>query len=297
MGSGAWSASSFSDYSKSKGRTVTRGVASDQGMFTQSHLHPDLDPKNKIRECVDSEEHPETIPVILALDVTGSMGSACKKVAKSLNVIMSKLFNSYKDIEFMVMAIGDFACDDVPLQVSQYESDVRIAEHTDKIFFEGGGGGNGYESYTAAWYFASRHTKIDCLKRGRKGIIITMGDEPLNPYLPKSQIKRVLGDKLEADVETKNLYKEVTKNFDVFHLSVNDKESSYVWQQRAYDVDKSFKKYLGDRYRVTTLDSLPENITRCIDDALEKSERPLSSIVTETIIPNPGVNANGEVTW
>ncbi len=154
MGSGVWSASSFSDYSKSKGRTVTRGVASDQGMFSQRYLHPDLDPKNKIRECVDSEEHPETIPVILALDVTGSMGAACKKVAQSLNVIMSRLFDNYKDIEFMVMAIGDLECDDVPLQVSQYESDVRIAGHTDKIFFEGHGGGNGYESYTVAWYCA-----------------------------------------------------------------------------------------------------------------------------------------------
>lgn len=50
-----------------------------------------LDPKNVIRECCDTEEHPNTIPVILALDVTGSMGQAAVEVAKKLNVIMTKL--------------------------------------------------------------------------------------------------------------------------------------------------------------------------------------------------------------
>ncbi len=124
-----------------------------------------------------------------------------------------------------------------------------------------------------------------------------MGDEPLNPYLPADKIRKFIGDKLEADVETKQLYKEVTKNFDVYHLSVDDSETCYKRLQQAYDVDKSFKKYLKDRYKVTTLDSLPADIKTCIDDALERNERPLSSIVTETIIPNPGINANGEVTW
>lgn len=84
----------------------------------------------------------------------------------------------------MIMGIGDLAYDGCPIQVSQFESDIRIAEQLDKIYFEFGGGGNSFESYTAAWYFGSRHTKLDCLNRGKKGIIITMGDEQLNPYLP-----------------------------------------------------------------------------------------------------------------
>lgn len=34
--------------------------------------------------------------------------------------------------------------------MSQFESDVRIAEVLDKIYMEHGGRGNAYESYTAA---------------------------------------------------------------------------------------------------------------------------------------------------
>ena len=65
-------------------------------------------------------EHPETIPVILALDVTGSMGPACKACAAQLNEIMTSLYQNVKDVEFLVMGIGDLACDKAPIQASQF---------------------------------------------------------------------------------------------------------------------------------------------------------------------------------
>jgi hypothetical protein len=132
-----------------------------------------------MRECCDSDEHPDTLPVILALDVTGSMGGALLKTAASLNVIMQKILDEYEDVEFMVMGIGDLSYDRAPIQISQFESDIRIAEHLDRLWFERGGGGNSFESYTAAWYMGLYHTSLDCWKKGRKGILITLGDEPL----------------------------------------------------------------------------------------------------------------------
>lgn len=109
--------------------------------FKSCGLNAALDPKNVIRECRDSDEHPNTIPVILALDVTGSMGDAAVAVAKKLNVIMTRLFENIKDVEFMIMGIGDLAYDSTPIQASQFESDIRIAEQLDKLYFEYGGGG------------------------------------------------------------------------------------------------------------------------------------------------------------
>ena len=186
MGSGSWTTTSFVNYATSRGyETDTRGTItsnySNQEMFKAKNIDASLDPKGVIRECCDSKEHPNTFPVILALDVTGSMGQAAVEISKRLNNIMTKLYEQVEDIEFMVMGIGDLSYDSCPIQASQFESDIRIAEQLEKVYFEFGGGGNSYESYTAAWYFGARHTKLDCWNRGKKGIIITIGDERLNP--------------------------------------------------------------------------------------------------------------------
>lgn len=81
MGCGSWTRDSYVSYSTTKGMSVSTdgmisGSYSNQDMFKARNIDSALDPKNVIRECCDTEEHPNTIPVILALDVTGSMGQA-----------------------------------------------------------------------------------------------------------------------------------------------------------------------------------------------------------------------------
>lgn len=270
MGSGIFTTSSFTSYSTSRGRTVdSKGtVTADslQDFYQQTHIHEDLKPYKVVRECCDSEEHPNTIPVIIGLDVTGSMGRACVKTAQNLNTIITSLYDKFDDIEFMIMGIGDLAYDYAPIQASQFESDVRIAEHLDKVYMEHGGGGNGFESYTAAWYFGLHHTKLDCWKRGKKGIIITMGDEPLNPYLPKYPLEKITGDNLEADVETKDLYELTKEKFDIYHIAIDDFDDCYqVYKPR---VDKTFKDVLKENYKISTLDELPSTIVKCIENSV-----------------------------
>ena len=116
MGSGSWTTTSFVNYATSRGyETDTRGTItsnySNQEMFKAKNIDASLDPKGVIRECCDSKEHPNTFPVILALDVTGSMGQAAVEISKRLNNIMTKLYEQVEDIEFMVMGIGDLSYD------------------------------------------------------------------------------------------------------------------------------------------------------------------------------------------
>ena len=271
MGYGTWTTCAYNAYTTStRGMDSTTFATADnftaQTMFTARRIADALNPKNVMRECCDSEEHPNTLPVILALDVTGSMGGAAMKVAQKLNEIMTDLYadDGVKDIEFCVMGIGDLVCDSAPIQISQFESDIRIAEQLDKVYFEAGGGGNTYESYTAAWYMGARHCKLDCWNRGQKGIIITMGDECPNPYLPKCGLAGATGDRLQDSIETKDLLDEVKEKWDVYHISINDRESSYEWHNARYHEDEQWRKLLGDNYYISTLDNLAQTITNII---------------------------------
>lgn len=262
MGGGSWTSASYVTHS-----TTGRGYASmdaftkasTQELYRSRSLESVLNPMNVMRECCDSDEHPNTVPVILALDVTGSMGTAASAIAKQLNDIMTGIYEQVKDVEFLIMAIGDLSYDRAPIQASQFESDIRIAEQLEKVYFEAGGGGNLYESYTAAWYFGLRHTKLDCWNRGKKGLIITMGDEMLNPYLPKDALARVTGDAVQGDIDTGDLYKEVIEKFDVYHIAVDDVRTSYRYH--ADRINKSWGDLLGDHLIVANCNSLTGAIT------------------------------------
>ena len=298
MGSGTWSSSTFKDYATAKGySTSTSGVITSnigvQDAFKQRHLASELNPFNVVRECRDTEEHPNTVPVILALDVTGSMGRASVEVAKRLNTIMTELFDKVKDVEFMIMGIGDLAYDGAPVQASQFESDIRIAEQLDKIYFEGGGGGNAYESYTAAWYFGLYQTDLDCWKRGKKGIIITLGDEPLNPYLPIHDLNNSVGKIGQeiGDVETKSLYEKATEKYNIYHIAVEDRETCYTRYKNA--IEQSWGKYLDNNHlRVATLDSLANEIVNIV---VEENNNDF----TNSSFDSSGINKdeNGCITW
>lgn len=275
MGSGCWSEVNYTCYASSMGRSfnvATRSIddsyACAQEVYKTNRLNESLDPKGIIRECCDSEEHPASFPVILALDVTGSMGDSAIEVSKKLNIIMTEAYKNVKDVEFAIMGIGDLAYDEGPIQMSQFESDVRIAENLDKIWFEAGGGGNSYESYTAAWYMGSRHTKLDCWKRGRKGLIITLGDEPLNPYLPKNALSDATGDGVQADVETKDLYKETIEKYDIKHIVVK-----HGYQSDSYfeNCKKSFADVIGsENVFIAGVEDVTKLVTQIIVDAEEK---------------------------
>jgi len=298
MGSGSWSSSSYCSYTTStRGTTVKTtadgGIAfndrNTHEVFKSRGLHRDMDIKDKARECCDSAEHPNTIPVILALDVTGSMGDSAIKCAEKLNPIMTELMKDITDIEFSIMAIGDTDYDNAPIQMSQFESDVRIAEHLDKVYFEGGGGGNLHESYSIAWWSGLNHANLDCWKRGKRGIIITLGDEPLNEYLPKEHLEGFLGDKnvQEKRVTSIDLYKEAVKKYDIYHISITD---GTCYKHYKNLIDETWGKLLGDKATTSTVAELPQKIAAIIRGSVQ-DDAGVDSVATP-------FTANGEtISW
>ena len=271
MGRGSWSKEAFVGYcttacsldaSAVESLRYTGELSSDykfQDLYTAQTVSERLNPVGVTRECRDNEEHPNTKPAIIGLDVTGSMGDAATEVARKLNTILTRLYDDVQDVEFCVMGIGDVECDRHPLQVSQFESDIRIAEQLGEVYFEFGGGANPYESYSLAWYFALHHTDLDCWKRGERGLIITLGDEPLNPVLSASNLRKFVGDTPQEDVETDQLYKDVIEKYDVYHINVRHGKSS-SWDAR---IENSWK-LLGQNFITVGLDDVDDAIVNIV---------------------------------
>jgi hypothetical protein len=139
-----------------------------------------------------------------------------------------------KDPHVCCMAVGDAISDRSPLQVTQFEADIKLADQMKNFFLEGNGGGNSGESYTLAWYFAAFKTRCDAItKRHRKGYLFTIGDEAPHAVLTRDQIKRFIGDDVEADMESRDLLGTLSANWEVFHLIVKPAYPEAVTKWRA----------------------------------------------------------------
>lgn len=226
MGSGRWSPTDWTTYAS----VNNYAGKSTADIYASTTMTNDLDPKGvKIRESRDSIDNPNSNAIIIGLDVTGSMKSVLDVMArKGLNTLVTEIYNRkpVSDPHVMCMGIGDCeAGDRAPLQVTQFEADIRLAQQLEKLYLEGGGGGNNYESYALAWYFAAKHTSIDCFeKRGKKGYIFTIGDEEPTPYLRKEDIKRVFGDdeEIQDNIKMHDLLTLVSRQWEIFHVIVEE---------------------------------------------------------------------------
>lgn len=221
----------------------TKGV---DEIFTQQkerRIHDSMSPKGvDFRECRDSEAHPAVVPIIVAIDCTGSMGRIPHELIKDgLPTLMSGLAQNGVDAAVLFLGIGDHECDHYPLQVGQFESgDEELDLWLTRTYIEGGGGGNRGESYMLPWYFAANHTVTDAWeKRRQKGYLFTIGDEPCLRNLPKQAQQEIMGETARGQVSgSEDLLKVAQEKWNVFHLNVNDG----AWGRSSID---GWKKMLG----------------------------------------------------
>jgi hypothetical protein len=208
-------------------------MAARQQVFSQSKMKPEFDTARiVVRESRDSELNPLSTPVILGVDVTGSMGFIAEKIAiEGLGKLIGGILDRkpVTDPHIMVMGIGDAFSDEAPLQATQFETDIRIAEQLKDIWLEARGGGNCFESYDLPWYFAATKTSIDSFeKRQKKGYLFTIGDEPPPPVgtvMDAQLLNRIVGN-AERSYTSAEMLKMAQEKYLVFHVIVE--EGSYA---------------------------------------------------------------------
>jgi len=260
MGHGRWDSKAWDSYSSS----TIKGKATVDDVFASRSLDATLNPyKVDFRESCDSIDNPYSTPIIVGIDVTGSMGMIADNIARvGLEKLATEIYSRkpVSDPHIMFMGIGDVKCDSAPLQVTQFEADIRIAKELTKIYVEHGGGGNNSESYTLPWWFAGMHTKCDnFIKRGQKGYLFTIGDEECPKTVLKNEINKVFGDIIQTDsMSAEDLLRLVSKQYEVFHIVIE--EGSHMRYQPD-EVMKSWTDILGQRVlKLSDYTKLPELI-------------------------------------
>jgi hypothetical protein len=219
MGSGRWSTNVYDAAARYRAATGASAFAySDSGA---RWAHPDLDPRDVMRESRDSAEHPESLAIAVLLDVTGSMRRVPRmlqaKLPRLLGLLLQQGYVAHPQIMFG--AIGDATCDRAPLQVGQFESDNRMDDDLGRLLLEGGGGGQKTESYELAMYFMARHTAIDCHeKRNKRGYLFMIGDEMAYPRVKWAETHAVLGDRPPGDIPLTSITRELTAMWDTYFL-------------------------------------------------------------------------------
>lgn len=245
MGGNTFGARDWAQYNTYQ--QTTAHTSAPQQIFKANSVHPDLDPqKFKIRESRHSAANPHSTPIVLGLDVTGSMGDIAVDIAKNgLGVLIKEIFDRkpVTDPHIAFAAIGDVHdYRDNDFQFSQFEADITILEQLQKIWISGGGGGNGSESYTLAWHLCAYHTVTDAYEKdGRKGFIFTFGDDGVPPSLTQDQLLKTYGRNDEIVCSNEELLEQVSKMYNVFHLMIERGTN------RDDRVRKSWEAVLGER--------------------------------------------------
>lgn len=247
MGHGSYTANDWLKLKKSK--KIESGTTNS--LFSRCTMNPKMDPKfvGK-REARDSEEHPESTPIMIGVDVTGSMGYLSTQIIKeSLNDLMQLLYSSdyVRDPQLLFAAIGDAKVDSAPLQVTQFESDIRIAEQLLELWLENYGGDLA-EDYELLWYFAAKHTDIDCFnKRNQKGYCFTIGDAPCHDTLAATDIKRIFSE-TSKNYSSRELAEKASEKYELFHIMIGNDNNNIneIIPGRMIRISKTDIKYLPE---------------------------------------------------
>lgn len=297
MGSTHWSDDHYRSRATHRKVTGAKTFEYDDKVRTgkvAAKVHETLDPKNMkcgVREARDSEEHPESNPVFVGLDVTGSMGRVPRMIQEKLPSLMGLLLRKgyLTDPAICVAAIGDNRMrDKAPLQVGQFESGIEIENDITNLYLEGGGGGNRCESYELALYFLARHTACDAFeKRSKKGYAFIICDEGLEAEVRSQDVEEVFGCGFEGgSIPIKQIIDEVHEKWELY--CIVPKMTNWFDDQQIKD---RWREVIGTE-RVLLLDN-PDGISEMIASTIGVLEESVDIGDLVTDLTSEG--ATGEV--
>jgi ribosomal protein S27AE len=167
-----------------------------------------IDPRKHVRT-----ESPN--PLIVAVDVTGSMANWPFEIFDRLPLLYNTLSQYREDLEICFAAIGDAGCDRWPLQVTSFASGYDLEQLLGSLYGEGGGG-DAPESYGLFAHWVNTHVEVPNVREAP--FLILFGDAPMHPTVPSQQIASFLGDGGNGKVDAIRAWRQVCGTWNTWFL-------------------------------------------------------------------------------
>lgn len=204
----------------------------------------DLVPKSLVTES--------EAPLVIAVDVTGSMGEWPATIFSKLPYLEfegKEYLGDHMEISFC--AVGDSHSDDFPLQVREFAQGADLKKELEALVHEGGGGGSSEESYDlAALYYARSVSMPGAI---RKPLFIFVGDEGVYSVISSDADEWCRMD-VEKRLTPNKVFKELQEKFSVYIVrkpyGCDGNESSPANDR----IQRQWEKFLGEERVI----SLPE---------------------------------------
>ena len=210
---GGWRGSKKYDYGSARAHYDKMAVDMPSVRTYDRRKTPDMDLTNAKGKNIQSDSED---PVIVAVDVTGSMSAWPGEIFDRLPLFYQTLAKHRPGMEIAFAAIGDATIDGYPLQITDFAKEPKDLEKKLKALgCEGGGGGHITESYELFGYYMMHHCKTP---KAKSPFLLIYGDEAFYDNVEPKQVKHYIGDDLESSVNSTELWKGLMQKYELYHL-------------------------------------------------------------------------------
>jgi hypothetical protein len=239
----SWEEDTSTWYGKGKYRYGTKGSTARKAAAERAKAHgprtyeKKRGPNEKIIDPHKQIRSDSANPLIIAVDVTGSMADWPFEIFDRLPLLYNTLSQYREDLEICFAAIGDAAVDQWPLQVTTFAAGFDLEQLLGSLFGEGGGG-DAAESYGLFAHWVNTHVQIPRLQE--PPFLIVFGDVTMHPTVPKNQVAHYLGDRVSRDVDAIKAWQKTCKTWNTWFLRRPTGRPGDV-------VDKQWGKAIGEQ--------------------------------------------------
>merc|ERR1712166_493298 len=199
-------------------------------------IRPAADPKNRTVVCTAKD------PIVVAVDMTGSMGDWPKVIWDKLPMFFGQLMlqGYVEDPQLAFCGTGDTLSPGnnsayKPVQVTEFASGSAIDDELKKISVASGNGPKkNYEAYGLAMFFWARCAEFP--NADGKPILFLTSDEFFYPSVPSEHILKTFGIR-HPTVQVSDLMKELRQKYEVFVI------------RKVYDTYKGFEESIAQQWQ------------------------------------------------